>query len=195
VRRVADEHAKPADRAADADRGDHAGPEHVRGTALARLAELRRDANAAYVAISAADAALESLAGQRVAGERVLRGALARYQAASRALAAHARAKPGRVAQLRSGFRAGREWLARQTDLNAAVREANGPLTAARRTVSGVKSEFAAQVRVRAEAATALRRLTAECVTVLAEVQLEKTQLQTTSPGEGGGADTPAAAN
>jgi len=188
---VADEHAKPADRAADADRRDYARSEHVRGAALDRLADLRRDANAAYAAIAAADAALESLAGQRVAGERVLRGALARYQAASRALAAHARAKPGRVAQLLSGFRAGREWLARQTDLSAAVREASEPLTAARRTVSAVKSEFAAQVRVRAEAVTALRRLMAECGTVLAEVELEKARLQETSRGEGSGADMP----
>ena len=190
---MANEHAKPADRAADADRGDYARSEHVRGAALTRLADLRRDANAAYAAISAADVALESLAGQRVAGERVLRGALARYQAASRALAAHARAKPGHVAQLRSGFRAGREWLARQTDLTAAVREACEPLAAARRTVSGVKSEFAAQVRARAEAVTALRRLTAECVTVLAEVELEKTRLQEISRGDRGGADTPRA--
>jgi hypothetical protein len=160
------------------------GPIAGRGTAdggasaeLTRLAALRRDAAAAYATISAADAALHALAGRRVAAERVLRGALARHQAASRALAAHARAKPGRLAQLLTGFRAGREWFARQADLNAALREASGPLTAARRTVSGVKREFAAQVHARAKAVTALRRLTADCVTVLEEVGLAGTGL------------------
>jgi TPP-dependent trihydroxycyclohexane-1,2-dione (THcHDO) dehydratase len=163
--------------------------------ALTRLTDLRRDAATAYATISDADAALHALAGQRVAGERVLRHALARHQAASRALAAHARAKPGRLTHLLSGFRAGREWLARQEDLNAAVREAAGPLTAARQTVSGVKREFAAQVHTRAEAVTALRRLTAECVTVLAEIGQRETGLAETGldeigRGDCGGANT-----
>jgi hypothetical protein len=174
----------------DTARADQAASEHAGGAAVTRLAALRRDAAAAYAAISAADAALELLAGQRVAGERVLRRALARYQAASRALAAHARAKPGHLAQLLSGFRAGRGWLARQTALNAAVREASGPLTAARRTVSGVKCEFAAQVHARAEAVTALRRLTAECVTVLEETRVAQTGVAETGCGGGGGVDT-----
>jgi hypothetical protein len=210
----ADDVAADADRAAadtddvaaDAERANHAATGRAEDTALTRLTRLtalRRDAAAAYAAISAADTALESLAGQRVAGERVLRGALVRYQAASRALAAHARAKPGRLAQLLTGFRAGRQWLVRQTDLSAAVREATEPLTAARRMVSGVKREFAAQVRARAEAVTALRRLTAECVTVLEEIGLaetvleetglEETGLEETGRGAGCGADTPGA--
>ena len=148
----------------------------------------------AYAAISDADAALESLAGQRVAGERVLRGALARHQAASRALAVHKRTKPGRLAQLVTGFRAGREWLARQADLNSALLEATVPLTTARRTVSGVKREFAAQVHARAEAVAALRRLTGECVTVLAEIGLGEarpagTGLAGAGPADGGGGE------
>ena len=169
----------------DATVHDGAG-EGAASAAVSRLATLRRDAAAAYATISDADAALQALAGQRVAGERVLRHALARHQAASRALAAHARSKPGRLAHLLTGFRAGREWLARQADLNAVVREATGPLTAARRTVSGVKREFAAQVHVRAEAVAALRRLTAECVTVLAEIGHRETGLPGTGlPGTG----------
>jgi len=157
--------------------------------ALSQLAALRRDAAAAFAAISDADAALNALAGQRVEGERILRHALARHQVASRALAAHERAKPGRLVHLLSGFRAGREWLARQADLNSDVREATGPLTAARRTVSGVKREFAAQVHTRAEAVTALRRLTAECVTVLAKIRLEETGPAETGPRETGFAE------
>jgi hypothetical protein len=176
------EHGAAVDEAAEhvtAD-GTTAGHGSAASAAITRLAALRRDAAAAYATISAADTALHALARQRVAGERVLRGALARQQAASRALAAHARAKPGRLAQLLTGFRAGREWLTRQADLNAALREASEPLTAARRTVSGVKREFAAQVRTRAEAGAALRRLTADCVTVLEEIGLADTGLADT---------------
>lgn len=164
----------------------HGAAEDGVGTALARLAALQRDAAAAYAAISAADAALQALAGERVAGERVLRNAWARYRAASRALARHARAKPGPLTQLVSGFRARREWLAAQADLSAALREATGPLTAARQTVSGVKGEFAAQVQARAEAVTALRRLTAGCVAVLAEIGPGELGLAETRPGETG---------
>ena len=153
---------------------DLEGAEHAGDGALARLAGLRRDAAEAYAAISAADTALEALARQRVAGERVLRQAFSRHQAASRALAAHERARPGLPAQLRTGFRAGRAWLARRADLDVALREAAGPLTAARRAVSGVKREFAAQVHARAEAAGALRRLTAECVAALEEISAER---------------------
>lgn len=151
---------------------EHRAAEHWTRAALTRLAALRREAAAAYAAISAADAALESLAGQRAVGERGLRDALAGYQVVSRALAAHARAKPGPLAQLLTGFRAGREWLARHSDLNVALREATEPLAAAQREVSRVKHEFAAQVQARAEAVTALRRLTAECVAVLDEIGL-----------------------
>ena len=165
---MADEHAGRVDRADHTAEGHEAG-EAVGGAALARLAGLRRDAADAYAAISAADTALEALARQRVAGERVLRQAWSRHQAASRALAAHERAKPGLPAQLRSGFRAGRTWLTRRADLDVALREAVAPLTSARRAVSAVKREFAAQVHARAEAVRALRGLTAECVAVLEE--------------------------
>jgi chromosome segregation ATPase len=139
-------------------------------TARARLAALQDCAADAYAAITAADAALRALAGRRVAAERELRHAVTRHHAVSRAAAAHARVRPGPLAQLATRFRAGREWRERRAALDAALHETQRPLATARRAVSQVKGEFAAQVHTRAEAVTALRRLTAECASVLEEL-------------------------
>lgn len=177
-----------------AEHGEHGAPQH--GTAglgasaaLTRLAALQQDAATVYAAISAANATLESLASQRADAERVLRAAWSHHHAATRALAAHAQAKPGPLAQLLTGFRARREWLARQTELNIAQREAAGPLISARRMVSGIKREFAAQVDARAAAVTALRRLTAECVAVVEEIRLAEISRRESGEPNTSGAD------
>jgi hypothetical protein len=139
-------------------------------TARARLALLRDSAAAAYAAITAADAVLCGLAEHRVAAEGVLRHAATGHHAASRAVTAHQRAKPGPLAQLATWFRAGREWRERQAELAAAVAGAELPLAGARRTLSQVKGEFTVQLNARAEAVAELRRLTAECAAVIEEI-------------------------
>jgi hypothetical protein len=138
------------------------------------LRTLQDSAADAYAAITAADAVLRAIAERRVAAERELRHAVARHHAASRASAAHAGARPGPFAQLATRFRAGREWRERRAALDAARHEAERPLAAARRMLSQVKGEFAAQVHARAEAVTALRRLTAECAAALEELAREE---------------------
>lgn len=148
--------------------------EDAGATARARLAALQDSAADAYAAIAAADDALRALAERRVAAERDLRHAIARHHAASRAAAAHARVRPGPFAQLATGFRAGREWRERRAALEAALHEAQRPLATARRALFHVKGEFAAQVHARAEAVTALRRLTAGCAAALAEIAAEE---------------------
>ena len=142
-------------------------------TARARLALLQDRAAAAYAAITAADAVLRVLAEHRVAAEGVLRHAATGHQAASRAVTGHQRAKPGPLAQLATWFRAGREWRERQAALAAA---AELPLAGPRRTLSQVKAEFAVQLNARAEAVAELRRLTAECAAVLAELPRDRGQ-------------------
>ena len=84
------------------------------GAASARLADLQRGAAEAYAAITMADEALRVLAGQRVTAERALRRAAARHQAASRAVAAHARGKPGPLARLATEAGAVRLWRERR---------------------------------------------------------------------------------
>lgn len=153
---VGAEDEKHADRGADA--------------ARARLVLLQDRAAAAYAAITAADAVLRVLAEHRVAAEGVLRHAATGHHAASRAVTAHQRAKPGPLAQLATWFRAGREWRERQAELAAAVAGAELPVADARRTLSEVKAEFAVQLNARAEAVAGLRRLTAECAAVIEEL-------------------------
>jgi hypothetical protein len=139
-------------------------------TARARLALLRDSAAAAYATITAADAVLSVLGEHRVAAEGVLRHAATGHQAASRAVTAHQRAKPGPLAQLATWFRAGREWRERQAELAAAVAGAELPVADTRRTLSEVKAEFAVQLNARAKAVAELRRLTAECAAVIEEL-------------------------
>jgi len=148
--------------------GEH--DERPADSASARLAILQGNSADAYAAITAADAALGALAERRVAAERELRHASARHQAASRAAAAHARARPGLVAQLATRFRPRREWRDRRGELEDALRDADRPLAAARQALSQVKDEFAARVHERAEAVTTLRRLTAECAAAVEEI-------------------------
>jgi hypothetical protein len=138
--------------------------------ARTRLALLRLSAAEAYAAITGADADLRALAVCRVAAEGILRHAVARHHAASRAVTAHQRARPGPLLQLVTWFRAGREWRVRQAALVAAAADAELPLADARRGLSQVKAEFATQVHVRAEAVTELRRLTAECAATREEI-------------------------
>ena len=138
-------------------------PHRPPDAAGARLAELRASAAAAYASITAADAALRTLAGHRVAAERVLRSAAMLHGVASRAAAAHDRARPGPVVLVTSRFLAGREWRERRSILLTALAEAERLLADTERALAAVKEKFAAQVHARADAATALRRLTAEC--------------------------------
>jgi len=149
----------------------------ARRTALAdRLAALRDSANAAYAAISGAEAELAVIAAERVTAERALREAVTERAAAARSAAAHQRARPGALAQLASTLRAPRavgqlaRWRQQQAALDAAVTAADPPVAAARRALAEVREEFAAQVRARGEAATALRRLTAQCAAAQAEL-------------------------
>jgi len=143
----------------------------ARRAALAgRLAALRDRASAAYAAITAAEAELAVIAAERVTAERALRQAVAERTAAAQAAGAHQRARPSVLAQLASGLRAWPDWRQRQAALNTAVTAADQPVTAARRAVAEIREEFAAQVRSRGEAATELRRLTAQCAAVQAEL-------------------------
>jgi hypothetical protein len=129
----------------------------------ALLAGLQHSAADAYAAITAADEALRVLAGQRVAAERALRLAAGRHQAAARAAAAHARSRPGLLAQLATRLRAGREWRRQRAALETALAAAGRQLAAARQALSEAKDEFAARLAGRTAAAATLRRLTAEC--------------------------------
>lgn len=131
--------------------------------AVSRLASLRREAAAVYDAITAADDTLIDLAGQRVAAERSLHAAWRRYRMAANALEAHAQSRPGLRALLATRFAAGREWRGRQALLADAARDHAAPVAAARQAVAAVQAQFAATVQTRAEAVTALRRLTVEC--------------------------------
>jgi hypothetical protein len=139
-------------------------------TARALLAELQHGAAEAYAAIKAADDRLRVLAMHRVTAERALRFAAARHQAALRAAAAHARARPGPFAQLATRFRARSAWRQQQPALEAALADAGRQLAAAGRALSAAKDEFTAGISARAGAAATLRRLTAECTAVLAQV-------------------------
>jgi hypothetical protein len=56
------------------------------------------------------------------------------------------------------------------------VADAERPLADPRRTLSQVKAEFAVQLNARAEAVAELRRLTAECAAVLAELPRDRGQ-------------------
>jgi hypothetical protein len=139
-------------------------------TAGALLAGLQHSAAEAYAAITLADDALRVFAGRRVTAERALRFAAARHAAAARAAAAHARARPGPFAQLVSRFRARREWGEQRPGLEAALSAAEPQLTAARQELSAAKSDFTDRLAARAAAAATLRRLTAECAAVRAEI-------------------------
>jgi hypothetical protein len=160
----------------------------------ARLAARQDEAADAYTAITAADAALRPLAQRRVAAEQLLRHAAARHHAASRAAAAHARARPGPLAQLRSRLRARSAWRARDAGLQAALTQTQPPLAEARQALSLARDAFAAQVRERAEAVTALRRLTAECAAAREELLAGRKQAAPSGetgpggPGEAGDA-------
>jgi hypothetical protein len=170
------------DRAAYAEDGDLAAcARHVRPTrdtggagsaeaARALLAGLQHGAAEAYAAIAAADEALRVAARHRVTSERALRLAAGRHAAASRAVAAHARAMPGPFAQLATWFRAGREWRQRQPALEAALAGAERQLAVARQALSAAKDDFTARVAGRAAVAATLRRLTAECEAARAQI-------------------------
>lgn len=139
-------------------------------TAGARLAELRERAAGAYAAVTAADDALRTAAGRRVAAERGVRQALALRQAAQRAAAAHERARPGPLTRLRHPLRGGLDWRRRREALTAALLALEPVLADARRAAGVAGDAFAAQVRVRGEAAAALRRLTAACAAAMEEL-------------------------
>jgi hypothetical protein len=138
--------------------------------ALTRLTGLRQDAAAVYASITAAEDTLRTLAGQRVSAERSLRAALHRHGAAVKDLEAHARAKPRLRVQLSSRFGAGREWHARQDELEAALRDRAVPVDAAQRELAQVQAQFAEAVHARQDAAATLRRLTAECAEAQEEI-------------------------
>jgi hypothetical protein len=172
---VGTEDGKHADREADA--------------ARTRLALLRGSAAEAYAAITDADAGLRALAACRVADEGRLRQAAARHHAASRAVTAHQRARPGPLLQLVTWFRAGREWRERQAALVTDAADAELALTDARRGLSQVKADFATQVHARAEAVTELRRLTAECAAARDEVAGDRGRRGSRLPTEPVGGD------
>jgi hypothetical protein len=162
-----------AERAGDGDnerRPEGAGDLGRADAARDRLAGLQHSAAEAYAAITAADDALRVAARQRVTAERALRLAAARHQAAARAAAAHARAKPGPFAQLASRFRAGREWRQARPAVEAAIADAEQLAVTARRALSDAKGDFTARLAVRAAAAATLRRLTAECAAARAQI-------------------------
>ena len=138
--------------------------------ARALLADLQHGAAEAYAAITAADEALRAAARHRVTAERALRLAAGRHAAATRAMAAHVRARPGPFAQLASWFRAGREWRQRQPALDAALAAAERQLAMARQALSAAKDDFTARVARRAAAAATLRHLTAECAAARAQI-------------------------
>jgi hypothetical protein len=152
----------------DGDGGEGGGVDA--GAARARLPDLQRDAAEAYAAITAADDALRVLAGHRVTAERALRLAAARHQAASRAVAAHARARPGPFARPATRAGAVRQWDEQRPALEAALADAERQLAAAQVALSLAKDDFAARLTARAAAAATLRRLTAECAAVLSQV-------------------------
>jgi hypothetical protein len=172
---VGTEDGKHADREADAVR--------------TRLALLQDAAAEAYAAITTADDNLRDLAACRVAAEGILRVAVARQHAASRAVTAHQRARPGQLAQLVTWFRARREWRERQAAVTAAAADAELPLTATRRMLTQVKAEFATQVQARAEAVTELRRLTAECAATREEIGEDRERRDGLFPAEPVGGD------
>jgi hypothetical protein len=145
----------------------HARPPDAAG---ARLASLRASAAGAYDAIVAADDALSVLAGRRVAAERVLRDVAMLHRVAARAAQAHARARPGPVAQLASRLRAGREWRERRSILAEALSDAERLLADTQQALADVKQEFAARLQARAAAVAELRRLTAECAAAREEL-------------------------
>jgi hypothetical protein len=138
--------------------------------ALTRLTGLRQDAAAVYASITAVEDMLRTLAGQRVTAERSLRAVWHPYRAALKALEAHARAKPGLRAQLSTRFDAGREWCARQAELEAALRDRAVPVEAAQRDLAQVQALFAEAVHARQDAAATLRHLTAECAEAQEEI-------------------------
>ncbi len=175
-------HDDDGDRAGYAEDGDltacarHARPTRAGGGAgradagRALLAGLQHGAAEAYAAIVAADEALRAAARHRVTSERALRLAAGRHAAASRAVAAHARARPGPFAQVATWFRAGREWRRRQPALEAALASAERQLAVARQALSAAKDDFTARVASRAAVAAPLRGLTAECEAVRAQI-------------------------
>jgi hypothetical protein len=175
-------HDNDGDRAACAEDGDLAAcARHARSprdaggagsadAARTLLAGLQHGAAEAYAAIAAADEALRVAARHRVTSERALRLAAGRHAAASRAVAAHARARPGPFAQLATWFRAGREWRQRQPALEAALAGAERQLAVARQALSAAKDDFTARVAGRAAVAATLRRLTAECEAARAQI-------------------------
>lgn len=138
--------------------------------ARARLAELRHSAAETYAEITVADDALRVLARHRMTAERNLRLAAVRHQAAERAAAGHAQARPGPAAQLTTRFRARARWRQARPALDAALADAERQLCAARQALSEVKRDFAARLAVRAAAAAKLRHLTAECGAALARI-------------------------
>jgi hypothetical protein len=154
-------HARPS---GEPDGGESADAARV------RLAGLQHGAAEAYAAITAADAALQVLAGHRVAAERALRLAAARHQAASLAAAVHARARPGPFARLATRFGATGKWRRQRPGLESALADAERQLRAARQALSQVKGDFMARLAVRAAAAARLRHLTAECGAALARI-------------------------
>jgi hypothetical protein len=154
--------------------------------ARARLSDLRRDAAAAYAAITAAEDTLRSLAGQRVAAERSLRAAWHRYQAAVRALEAHARAKSGLRAWRPAWLGGGRERRARQGELGAVLGDCEATVSTAQRAVAEARAGFAAAVRARAEQAAVLRRLTAECAAAQEVIARGRQRPDGHLPGEPG---------
>jgi hypothetical protein len=147
-----------------------AGGERPGDGARARLAALQDEAGVVYEAITVADAGLRLLAGRRVAAERVLRHDASRYEAASRALAAHDRARPTLGRLLATRYRAQDEWQAGRAPLTAALGQVNQDLSVSWAAVTEAKEAFAARVAVRSEAVTELRRLTAACAAVTAEI-------------------------
>lgn len=163
-------HAKPSGYANGAVRADGGTAGGGPDAARARLAGLQRDAAEAYAAITAADEALRVLARHRVTAERALRLAAARHQAVSRAVAAHARARPGPLARLATRFRAERQWRQQRPELESALTAAARQLSMARQALSDVKEDFAARLAVRATAAAALRSLTADCAAARAQI-------------------------
>jgi hypothetical protein len=138
--------------------------------ARARLAALQEGAGVVYEAITSVDAGLRLLAGRRVAAERVLRHDAARFEAASRALAAHDRDRPSLGRLLATRYRARDEWRSGRAPLTTALGQVNQDLAVSRAAVTQAKAAFAAQVAVRAEAVSELRRLTAECAALTAEI-------------------------
>jgi hypothetical protein len=164
------DHAAPAGDGGHARRSGDADDARRAEAARARLEDLQHSAAEAYAAITVADDALRVLARQRVTAERVLRLAAAHHQAAWRAAAAHARARPGPFAQLATRFRVGREWRQARPALETALADTERQLVAARQALSEAMEDFAARLAARTAAATTLRRLTGECAATRAQI-------------------------